>query len=81
MTLTLDVETRTHLERVREGVAHAFERLPESEVNERFETIVAQLLSEASFPDYVPALAWRYSREALRSDTALGLPAEFRTDT
>ena len=76
MTLTLDVETRYHLERVRE-----FERLPESEVNERFDAIVAQLLSEASIPDYVPVLAWRYSRETLRSDTPLGLPAEFRTDT
>jgi hypothetical protein len=81
MTLTLDVETRNHLERVRDGVAREFERLPESEVNERFEAIVAQLLSEASFPDYVPVLLWRYSREALRPDTALGLPAEFRTDT
>jgi hypothetical protein len=81
MTLTLDVETRDHLECVRDGVAREFERLPESEVNERFDAIVAQLLSEASIPDYVPVLAWRYSRETLRSDTPLGLPAEFRTDT
>ena len=81
MTLTLDVKTRNHLECVREGVAREFERPPESEVNERFDAIVAQLLSEASIPDYVPVLAWRYSRETLRSDTPLGLPAEFRTDT
>jgi hypothetical protein len=81
MTLTLDVETRNHLERVRDGVAREFEQLPESGVNERFDAIVAQLLSEASIPDYVPVLTWRYSRGALRSDTVPGLPAEFRTDT
>jgi hypothetical protein len=81
MTLTLDVQTRNHLERVRDGVAREFDRLPESGVNERFDAIVAQLLSEASIPDYVPVLTWRYSRGALRSDTVPGLPAEFRTDT
>jgi hypothetical protein len=81
MTLTLDMQTRNHLERVRDGVAREFDRLPESGVNERFDAIVAQLLSEASIPDYVPVLTWRYSRGALRSDTVPGLPAEFRTDT
>jgi hypothetical protein len=81
MTLTRDVQTRNHLERVRDGVAREFDRLPESGVNERFDAIVAQLLSEASIPDYVPVLTWRYSRGALRSDTVPGLPAEFRTDT
>jgi hypothetical protein len=75
------MQTRNHLERVRDGVAREFDRLPESGVNERFDAIVAQLLSEASIPDYVPVLTWRYSRGALRSDTVPGLPAEFRTDT
>jgi hypothetical protein len=78
MTLTLDQDTRTKLDRVRNGIAREFDHLPQHEVDARFETIVAQLLSDATFLDYVPVLAWRYSREALR--TMEGLPAEFRPD-
>ncbi len=76
MSLTLDADTRTRLERVRSGVAREFRQLPEHEVNARFDEIVAQLLRDASFADFIPVLAWRYSRESLR--TMEGLPAEFR---
>ncbi len=76
MSLTLDADTRTHLERVRSGVAREFRQLPEHEVNARFDRIVAELLNDASFADFVPVLAWRYSRESLRM--MKGLPAEFR---
>jgi hypothetical protein len=76
MSLTLDDDTRTHLERIRSGVAREFGQLPEHEVNARFDQIVVQLASEASFANYIPVLAWRYSRESLR--TIEGLPGEFR---
>jgi hypothetical protein len=78
MSLTLDDRVRTQLDRVRGGVAGEFPDVSEAEVNARFEEIVAQLLSEASFGDFVPVLAWRYSRESLRATE--GLPAEFRDD-
>jgi hypothetical protein len=76
MSLTLDEKTRTHLERVRSGVAHEFGGLPEEEVNARFDEIVNELLEDASFGDFVPVLAWRYSREEFRA--VEGLPGEFR---
>lgn len=76
MSLTLDEKTRMHLERVRSGVAHEFGRLPEHEVNARFDEIVNELLEEASFGDFVPVLAWRYSREEFRA--VEGLPGDFR---
>ena len=76
MSLTLDEKTRMHLERVRSGVAREFDGLPEREVNARFDEIVNELLEEASFGDFVPVLAWRYSREELRA--VEGLPGDFR---
>jgi hypothetical protein len=78
MSLTLDEHTRTHLDRIRTGIAHEFQQIPQQEVNARFDAIVTQLLGDATFPDFVPVLAWRYSREELRS--LPGLPAEFRPD-
>jgi hypothetical protein len=78
LSLTLDAETRTHLDRIRASVALEFDEVPQQEADARFEAIVTQLLSEARFPDFVPVLAWRYAREALK--TVAGLPAEFRTD-
>jgi hypothetical protein len=79
MSLAIDKDMRKHLDRVRGGIAREFEQVPQHEVNERFERIVRQLVSEATFLDFVPVLAWRYSREALR--TVEGLPAEFRADS
>jgi hypothetical protein len=78
LSLTLDRDTRTHLDRVRDGLAREFHHLPQQEVNARFDQIVTQLLSDATFPNFVPVLAWRYSREALL--TIEGMPAEFRPD-
>jgi hypothetical protein len=76
MALVLDEDTRTKLDRIRAGVAHEFDRVPRDEVDARFERVVAKLLDDATFGDFVPVLAWRYAREALR--TLEGLPAEFR---
>jgi hypothetical protein len=76
MTLMLDDKTRTHLDRVRTSITREFDHIPQHEVNARFDQIVAQLLSDATFVDFVPVLAWRYSRETLR--TMEGLPAEYR---
>jgi hypothetical protein len=75
MSLTLDDDTRTHLDRLRDGIAREFDNVPQHEVDARFEAIVAQLLSNATFLDFVPVLAWRYSRAALK--TMEGIPAEF----
>ena len=77
MSLTLDEDTRTHLDRVRTGIVCEFQQIPQQEVEARFNAIVAQLLSDATFPDFVPVLAWRHSREELRP--LAGLPAEFRS--
>jgi hypothetical protein len=78
MALTLDEQPLIQLDRVRSGVAGEFPHVPEDEVNARFDEIVAQLLGEASFGDYVPVLAWRYSRESLRATK--GVPGEYRDD-
>lgn len=75
MSLTLDDETLTRLGRMRTGIAREFHRLPEHEVNRRFDQIVKQLLDEATIADFVPVLAWRYSRESLKS--LEGVPAEY----
>jgi hypothetical protein len=58
MSLTLDQDTRTHLDRVRIGIAREVGQIPRQEVNARFDAIVAELLSDATFPDFVPMLAW-----------------------
>jgi hypothetical protein len=79
VSLTLDDETRTHLDRIRASVAVEFEQNTQQEVDCRFEAIVTQLLSEARFPDFIPVLAWRYAREYLK--TMAGLPAEFRPNS
>ena len=78
MSLTLDEHTRTHLDQVRSGIAREFDHLPQQEVDARFEAIVSKLVRDATFLDFVPVLAWRYSREAIK--TMEGLPAEFRTE-
>jgi hypothetical protein len=67
MSLTLDEDTRVRLDQIRSGVAREFQQLPQQEVNARFDAIVDGLLDDASFPDYVPVLAWRYSRESLKT--------------
>jgi hypothetical protein len=79
MSLAIDEDTRKQLDRVRGGIACEFEHIPRHEVDVRFEAIVRQLLSEATFLDFVPVLAWRYSRAALK--TIEGLPAEFRSNS
>jgi hypothetical protein len=76
VSLTIDDETQTRLERVRASIVREFEELPQNEVDQRFELVVRELLDEATFGDFVPVLAWRYSREELRA--SVGLPAEFR---
>jgi hypothetical protein len=76
MSLTLDEDTRTHLDRIRTGIEREFQQIPQQEVDARFEAIVTELLSDATFPDFVPVLAWRYSREQLKLTE--GPPAEFR---
>jgi hypothetical protein len=79
MSLTLDEDTRTHLDRIRTGIEREFQQIPEQEVDARFEAILTELLSDATFPDFVPVLAWRYSREELKSLPAL--PVEFRPNS
>ena len=76
MSLTIDTETRTRLERMRASIVQEFEGLPLDEVDKRFELIVQELLDDANFGDFVPVLAWRYAREELKASA--GVPAEFR---
>jgi hypothetical protein len=76
MGLALDEEIRIRLDRTRAGLAREFEHLSQAEVDLRFDQIVAQLLVDATFAEFIPVLAWRYSREALK--TMPGLPAEYR---
>jgi hypothetical protein len=78
MSLTLDDDTRTRLGRLRSGIAHEFEDLPEAEVERRFDAIVQALLDEATFGDFVPVLAWRYAREEL--GVVAGVPAEYAAE-
>ncbi len=76
MSLALDDDIAARLETTRRGIEDEFEHLPAEQVTARFDQIVAQLLSEATFGDFIPVLAWRYSREELRMVEYL--PAEFR---
>ena len=78
MSLTLDVDTKARLDRARSELGHEFGHLSADEVNRRFDAIAHQLLTDATFADFVPVLTWRYTREALR--TMEGIPAEFRTE-
>ena len=77
MSLTLGDEIQNRLEWTRRQIASEFSDLPQDEVDARFDVIVAGLLDEATFGDFVPVLAWRYSREQLLAAMA-GMPAEFR---
>jgi hypothetical protein len=76
LALPIDEETRTHLDRIRTGIAGEFDQIPQQEVDARFDAIVAELLSDATFLNFIPVLAWRYSREQLK--LMEGIPAEFR---
>ena len=76
MSLTLDDATEARLAVTRRGIETEFDHLPREQVDERFDQIVAELLEDATFGDFVPVLAWRYSREELLS--AEGVPGEFR---
>jgi len=68
--LAVDQETATRLARTRANLGQEFNRLPQMEVDKRFDGIVTQLLAEARFDDFVPVLAWRYAREELQTETA-----------
>ena len=76
MSMALDDTIQTRLAVTLRGVENEFGYLPRETVDVRFDRIVAQLLDEAMFGDFIPVLAWRYSREELR--TVAGLPPEFR---
>lgn len=65
MTLTVDDDARTRLTSVRDGITREFGAIRQDEIDRRFAQIVTQLLDEATFGDFVPVLAWRYTREAL----------------
>jgi hypothetical protein len=76
MSLTLDDVTETRLAVTRRGIENEFDHLPREAVGAQFDAIVAELLEDASFGDFVPVLAWRYSREELLS--VEGVPGDFR---
>jgi hypothetical protein len=50
MSLALDQDTRTHPNRIRTGIGREFQHIPQEEVDARFEAIVTELLSDATFP-------------------------------
>ena len=76
MSLTLDDTTATRLAVTRRGIENELDHLPREQVDARFDEIVAELLEDATLGDFVPVLAWRYSREELLS--VEGVPGDFR---
>jgi hypothetical protein len=77
VSLALD-EIRKRLGCMRASVAREFEQVPVADVNARFDAIATALLSDARFGDFVPVLAWQYSRQELQA--VAGLSAGFRPD-
>jgi hypothetical protein len=62
---TVDTDTKRHLAAVEEDLAREFSTLSRDVVHSHVEKVSGGLLSQASFPDFVPLLTRRFAREEL----------------
>ena len=77
MQARVDSDTRRHLDAVEQDLAREFSSLSPDTVHHEVEKISGQLLSSASFPDFVPLLTRRYARDELdRKAREFGARAE-----
>ena len=77
MQAAVDTDTRRHLDAVEQDLAREFSSLSPDTVHHEVEKISGQLLSSASFPDFVPLLTRRYARDELdRKARELGAGAQ-----
>jgi hypothetical protein len=60
-----DTETKRHLAMVEQDLAREFSSLPPDAVHREVEKISGELLSSASFPDFVPLLTRRFAHDQL----------------
>jgi hypothetical protein len=58
-------DTKRHLAAVEQDLAREFSSLSTDTVHSEVEKISGQLLSNASFPDFVPLLTRRFARDEL----------------
>jgi hypothetical protein len=61
-------ETKQKLDHLPERLSDEFEDVAPSEVREEVKEVTDTLLSDAQFDDFVPLLAYRYTREHLLDD-------------
>jgi hypothetical protein len=67
---TLDETLVNRLKQAELDVAREFGSLDPEVVREQFERVSSELLRDATVTDFVPMLAQRHAREALRSTAA-----------
>jgi hypothetical protein len=60
-----NLDTRRHLAKVEHDLAREFPALSAVTVRSKVERIATELLSSASFPDFVPLLTSRFARAEL----------------
>ena len=65
MQTTMDPDTKRHLDAVEQDLVREFSSLSREAVHSHVEQIAGQLLSSASFTDFVPLLTRRYARDEL----------------
>ena len=67
MTETLDETLANRLRQAERDVAREFQSVDPEVVHQQFERVSSELLQNATVTDFVPVLAQRDAREALRS--------------
>ena len=72
MALALDDTFEKRLQQAEVEIAREFEALDRDVVHREFERITQDLLRNARVPDFIPVLAHRHVREALRAVPATG---------
>ena len=67
MTETLDETLANRLRQAERDVAREFQSVDPEVVHQQFERVSSELLQNATVTDFVPVLAQRDAREALRA--------------
>ena len=70
MTVRVTGETKAKLEHVPQRLRDEFADVDPAAVEDEVAEVADSLLEQARFPDYVPLLAYRYTREHLLDEAA-----------
>jgi hypothetical protein len=64
-TMHLHPATRAKLEHDKGLLVNEFRSVPREEISRKLDVVAGRLLSRANFDDFIPALAFRFTREDL----------------